>query len=141
MQLRLKQDPKLFAQFWRAQIMDHQHVECARMLENCIFAQKEHSRVPINEIINRTGMALPELARILTDAGGVPPSKVIAACPDNDPAKSALVAEVMNSYHQGIRTPRREDRHPFALTMSFINEVAHSTKRYDARKRIFVANV
>jgi hypothetical protein len=141
MQLRVKQDPKLFAQFWRAQIANRQLVECARMLESCVLAQKEHRRVPIKEISGRTGMTIPELARLLTDVGAISPGKVIAACPDSDSDKSMLVAEMMISHNEGISTPRCEDRHPFVLSLSFINEVAHSTRRYDARTKTFVANV
>ena len=141
MQVRVKQDPKLFAEIWRAQIANRQLVECARMLESCILAQKEHARVPIKEISGRTGMTIPELARMLTNVGAMSPEKVIAACASSDPDKSTLVAEMVISHNEGISTPRCEDRHPFVLTMSFINEVAHSTRRYDARTKTFVANV
>ena len=141
MQLRVKQDPKLFEQFWRAQIANRQFVECARMLESCILSQKEHARVPIHEISGRTGMTISELARMLTTAGAISPGKVMAACPDSDADKSTLVAEMMISDSEGISTPRCEARHPFVLSLSFINEVAHSTRRYDARTKTFVANV
>ena len=95
----------------------------------------------INEINKRTGITISEIARILTEAGGIAPGKIAAACPDSDPAKCALVSEMTASH---LRTPgsrRCEDRHPFVLTMSFVNEVAHSAIRYDRRKKAFVPNV
>lgn len=141
MQLRLKQDPKLFSDFWRKQIADRQYASCARLLESCICAHKEHSRVAINEITKRTGAAISEMARILTDAGGIAPGKIVAACPDSDPAKCALVAEMSASHLRTTGSRRCEDRHPFVLTMSFVNEVAHSAIRYDRRKKAFVPNV
>ncbi len=141
MQLRVKQDPKLFEELWRAQIGSRQYAMCARMLESCILAQKEHSRVAISEIIKRTGATISELAQILTDAGGVSPGKIIAACPDSDTAKSGLVEEMLAGNQARINASRCEDRHPFVLTMAFVSEVASSTRRYDSRKRVFVPNI
>jgi len=45
----------------------------------------------------------------------------MAACPDSDADKSTLVEEMMISHSEGISTPRCEARHPFVLSLSFIN--------------------
>ena len=71
----------------------------------------------------------------------VSPGKVISACSDHDPAKSALISEMIVSKREGLGSRRCEDKHPFVLTMAFVNQVAHSTTRYDARKKNYVTNV
>lgn len=85
-------------------------------------------RVPIAIILQKTGLSLAGLARILAK-GGVGFRKVQVDCPDSDPYKPALLAALHYEKSMSV-TPimpiPREDLYPYVLSRRFVNEVAHA---------------